>query len=218
MRVKKKVHIFLFVMVIGILTMAGCRENTAATLSGDEAKEALSHADKLYFTGDLDDVNNFSDILADGQVAGYVEESGIFDPRTYIYLDGEKAFYIKYVTDKPINQVDAVTSTTYGYYDMQDQCLGYAQLRLLEDNEYYFVFLDAEGKRKDYYADEDTKIIYNADKEQIGTVTAEIESYFAKLFHIEIDTTGSDTEVAFMDKMVLYSRNAFLLDDLCDGE
>lgn len=41
------------------------------------------------------------------------------------------------------------SGNTYGYYDMDDNCLGYAQERILEsdtlERAYYIVFLDAEG-------------------------------------------------------------------------
>ncbi|MBP8715292.1 MAG: hypothetical protein KBH85_07870 [Lachnospiraceae bacterium] len=72
---KKRSGIFISLLLAGTLAIAGCG-NKQPKLSGDEAKEALNNAEKLYFTGNLSDVNTYSNISADDKTAGYVEESG----------------------------------------------------------------------------------------------------------------------------------------------
>ena len=52
---KKRSGIFISLLLAGTLAIAGCG-NKQPKLSGDEAKEALNNAEKLYFTGNLSDV------------------------------------------------------------------------------------------------------------------------------------------------------------------
>ena len=73
---------------------------------------------------------------------------------------------MKFVTDEPINNIDGVIAgTTYGYYDKNNQCLGYAQKRVFEnenlEREYYLVFMDADGNPKDYLAEQHGEELYN---------------------------------------------------------
>ena len=162
--------------------------------------------------GELDEVNQQGDILADDKVAAYVIESGFFDTKWTVSVDGEDWFYVKYVTDEPVNNVDGVNSgSTYGYYDMDDNCLGYAQDRIIEtdalERDYYMVFLDAEGNpREDYLAEEKGRYLYDYDGNVIGEGYADMDSFFSDACHVEVQT---DTEMNFMDKFAMYMRLFF---------
>lgn len=182
---KKRICIGLLVSCI---VLAGCGRtastNRVLTIS-EAAKEALSTASSVVVKGELDEVNQQGDILADDKVAAYVIESGFFDTKWTVSVDGEDWFYVKYVTDELVNNMDGVNSgSTYGYYDMDDNCLGYAQDRIIEtdalERDYYMVFLDAEGNpREDYLAEEKGRYLYDYDGNVIGEGYADMDSFFS---------------------------------------
>ena len=115
---------------------------------------------------------------------------------------------MKFVTDEPINNIDGVIAgTTYGYYDENNQCLGYAQKRLFEnenlEREYYLVFMDAAGNLKDYLAEERGEELYDYEGNQIGSGKAELKGYIGEKCYFEIDTeTGVSVDA--VDKMAMY--------------
>ena len=203
-------------MILGTLAttvLCGCGGASAIAFSNEEAaKDALNTAGTVHFDGDVKAVNQGTDILADGQVAGYMEETGFFDTKWTVSVDGEDWFYVKYVTDEPINNMEGVNSgSTYGYYDMDDNCLGYAQDRIIEtdalERDYYMVFLDAEGNpREDYLAEEKGRYLYDYDGNVIGEGYADMDSFFSDACHVEVQT---DTEMNFMDKFAMYMRLFF---------
>ena len=117
------------------------------------------------------------------------------------------------MTDEPINDVEGVISgNTYGYYDMNDNCLGYAQKQILEtdtlERDWYTVFMDADGKPKDYLADDDIMRIFDYD----GNVIAMGSFSFGGFFHydeytIELkEEEGSERKMDFGDKMCAFLR------------
>lgn len=61
-----------------------------------------------------------------------------------------------------------ISGTTYGYYDENDKCLGYAQSQCITtadgDRDYYMVFLDADGNAKEYYSKEDGSVLYDKER------------------------------------------------------
>lgn len=208
---KKRICIGL---LLSCIVLAGCGR-TASPIEFDsieDAKEALSTASSVVVKGDLEEVNQQGDILADDKVAAYVIESGFFDTKWTVSVDGEDWFYVKYVTDEPINNMEGVNSgSTYGYYDLDDNCLGYAQDRIIEtdalEREYYMVFLDAEGNpREDYLAEEKGRYLYDYDGNVIGEGYADMDSFFSDACHVEVQT---DTEMNFMDKFAMYMRLFF---------
>jgi len=96
---------------------------------------------------------------------------------------------------------------TYGYYDENNQCLGYAQKRLFEnenlEREYYLVFMDADGNLKDYLAEERGEELYDYEGNQIGSGKAELKGYIGEKCYFEIDTeTGVSVDA--VDKMAMY--------------
>ena len=68
------------------------------------AKEALNTARTVHFDGDVKAVNQCTDILADEQVAGYMEKTGFFNTKWTVSIDGNTWFYAKFVTDESINE------------------------------------------------------------------------------------------------------------------
>lgn len=209
---KKRSGIFISLLLAGTLALAGCG-NKQPKLSGDEAKEALNNAEKLYFTGNLSDVNTYSNISADDKTAGYVEESGFVTKKYTVSVDKKVLFYIvDEVKDYESDDPSVVSSTTWEYFDADGKCLGYAQERYI-DSEYRIVFLDSAGKLKEYHTDENSQIIYNNDNEQIGTVTSKLSHWYGKGFYIQIDTPKSDTDIALYDKIAMYMKNVTWVND-----
>ena len=135
--------------------------------SAGEAKEALNTASEIEIFADLYTESRKTDILADGKVAGTLRGNTVF-------VDGEEWFHMDYVTDDPINNREGVvSSTTYGFYDSENNCLGYAQLRYMDtadgERDIYLVYMDAEGTEANYYASYNGVKLYNGEGEVIGT-------------------------------------------------
>ena len=123
-------------------------------------------------------------------------------------VDGKTWFWMKFVTDEPINNIDGVIAgTTYGYYDENNQCLGYAQKRLFEnenlEREYYLIFMDADGNPKDYLAEEHGEELYDYEGNQIGSGKADLKGYIGEKCYFEIDTEPG-VSVDAVDKMAMY--------------
>lgn len=200
----------LLMAVVTAAMLSGCDGESRVTISDAEAaKEALNTASSVYFEGNLEAVNQDTDILADGAVAGHMEESGIFSTRWTVTVGGETWFYMKIVTDEPINDdTDIyVTAATYGYYDENDNCLSYAQERLMRgDGNYadYVYFMDADGNLRDYCMEETGEYVIDMD----GNVIARADSRADAIgngCHIQIDMEeGCDMQMDFMDKMAMY--------------
>lgn len=215
---KGRLQIGTAMIVSGMLLLTGSFRVEAA-LSADEGRKALENAQVVSMRGDLDDIVADTDIWADGQVAGHVQERGFLNSKD-IVTTGKKEewFYLRYVTDEPINDVEGeVSATTYGYYDMEDNCLGYAQERVVDNEvfprDYYLVFLDAEGNPKDYLADENGSQVYDYE----GNVIATAQYSFGGFLHpdkydIEIkNEEDCGLQMEFQDKMGLYMRIDFYI-------
>lgn len=212
---------FTGLMLAGVVTvvLSGCSgEAETAFPDAETAKTALDDADSVCFEGHYKDVNQKGNVLADGKVAGYMEESGFLNTRWTITIDGQTWFYVKIVTDEWINEdtQEYVSAATYGYYDENDNCLGYAQERAWkgsDDHSYYFCYLDADGNAKDYYSDEYGYCTWDADGNQIATGDYEV-AWTGDDYQVQIDMEeGCGTQIDFMDKTALYIK---LYDELYD--
>ncbi len=206
----KKIGLKKILLAGALATMlCGCVEETETISDAGEATEALNSAASIYMEGDYDEINQIIDILADGVKAGRMEESGLFNTTWTVMAGDETWFYVKFVTDEPVNE-DAdgyISSTTYGYYDADDNCLGYAQLRAKTGDDYdgyYYYFMDAEQNLKDYCMVENGEYFTNLD----GNVIAEVNSVTEILLGgcgIQIDMAeGCDTQIDFTDKLIMY--------------
>lgn len=200
----------LFLAGVVAAMFSGCGETSVVTISDvQEAKEALNTASSVYFKGDLEAVNQKTDILADGAIAGRMEESGFINTKWTVTVGGETWFYMKIVTDEPINEDtdDYVAAATYGYYDENDQCLGYAQKRAIKGDEshaYYFYFMDAEQNLKDYRMEENGEYFTDMDGNMLAGADSG-EDVVGNGCHIQIDMEeGCDMQIDFMDKMEMY--------------
>ena len=198
-------------MILCILAamLSGCgKSDRESYASAEVAKQAMNQCRTFVVEGDLEDVNQEGDILADGKRAGRLKETGILNTKWTVSVDGKTWFWIKFVTDEPINNIDGVIAgTTYGYYDENNQCLGYAQKRLFEnenlEREYYLIFMDADGNPKDYLAEEHGEELYDYEGNQIGSGKAELKGYIGERCYFEIDTEP-DVSVDAVDKMAMY--------------
>ncbi len=200
----------LFLAGVVAAMFSGCGETSVVTISdAQEAKEALNTASSVCFKGDLEAVNQKTDILADGAIAGRMEESGFINTKWTVTVGGETWFYMKIVTDEPVNEDtdDYIAAATYGYYDENDKCLGYAQKRAIKGDEshaYYFYFMDAEQNLKDYRMEENGEYFTDMD----GNMLAEADSgedVVGNGCQIQIDMEeGCDIQIDFMDKMEMY--------------
>ena len=104
------------------------------------------------------------------------------------------------------------SGNTYGYYDMDDNCLGYAQERILEsdtlERAYYIVFLDAEGNvARDYLATEKGNYLMDFDGNKVGEGKAELESFFSDDYVVTV-SADEGTEVDLKDELALCIRRS----------
>ena len=123
------------------------------------------------------------------------------------YSEKKVWFYAKYVTDEPVNHQEGVNSgSTLGFYDMDGNCLGYAQERVDAnwDNAYIVYFLDPDFTPTGLYASEDCKTLWD-DSE---TVLAEGDidwSYSSDMCTITITPTGGK-DVPIFAKIAMYVK------------
>lgn len=192
---KKKATCLLLAAAL-VFALAACG---AEKLTGDEARSALKSAEKLHLTGDLDDVNTFSDILADDRIVGKVQEKGLIDNSMVVSVDGREEFYYKFVTGGEI--MEGRVGTTYGCFDMDDNCLGYMQLRYGDGTSRY-AFLYADGTEKGYYLDDNLTAFTDSGGKRIGTVEAKLDSILTHAFHVTITTSSSSID--YHDKLAVY--------------
>ena len=176
----------------------------------DAAKEALNHATTVTFlTEDLEDADAMGNILADEKIAGYMSQSGLVNIKWTVNVDDQDWFYLKMVTDEPINDVEGVkTGSTYGYYDMDDNCLGYGQERVITpeggEEAWYIQFLDADGNPKeDYYATEDGTMLLDSEGNVIARVDGSIDMTGSGCTINFVMEDGVDQEVDIKDKIVM---------------
>ena len=215
------------ILLLGSMSIGttGCKSESEkiSKLSGQEAISAFRNSESIHLTGDIDDVNTFSDVIADGQNVGEVKEHGLINNRIAYSVDGDEQFYIAYCDydedDKVIEDENYVRSTTYTYYDMDKKRLGYAQDRVLfegDDEWYVMVFLDTEGNMKDYYIepydDRGHKWtiggagVYNMNREKVGEINLELTNVFTDSFVIDMDLGEAAGELSEMDRVAIYWR------------
>ncbi len=188
------------------LALAACG---AEKLSGDDAWAALKDAHEFYLTGDLDDINTFSDILADGKNVGKVQEKGLFNNTMVVTIDGREQFYYRYAKD---DEFWNNATTTYVCCDMDDNVLGYMHL-LYGDGARYYAFCDAQRNEKGYYIDEDLTTFTNAAGEPIASCEAKLDSIATNAFHVEIKTYATQEKIDYIDKLAVYWSAVSLLND-----
>mgnify|MGYP000054842378 CR=1 FL=1 len=194
--------LFAGVMAVALSGCSGASDIEFADT--DAAKAAMNHARSIYLEGNYDAVNQKTDILADGKVAGYLN-------RKTVSINGETWFRYDFVTDEWINEDgdDYIAGNTYGYYDADGNCLGYAQLRSMQqDDEYYYYFMDAEGNLKNYRIEENGYYAWDNDGNVIATGDWHSDfriSFMDDACHVQIDMKDdATTQMDFMDKMVMY--------------
>ncbi len=205
----RKKHLFVLCVLSFALMLTACG-SSYPKLSGDEALAALKSAKTLYFTGDLDDVNTFSDILADEQIVGEVKEKGLINNRMIATIDGKEHCYCKYVSSGDVMQIEH-SGTTYGVYDMDDNCLGYMQQRFGNGTSWY-AFLQADCSEKDYRLTEDVSTLCDSSGHTIGTISRVLDSTVSHAFHVEIKTDDG-AQVDYTDKLIIYWASVSWLND-----
>lgn len=191
-----------------IVLLTGCGTPQMEYDTAEEAKQALVRAQTIEIYVDLYTPRSKTEILADGKVAAVLKGKTV-------YVDGEEWFHYDYVTDDPINEdrEGVSTATTYGYYDKEGSCLGYAQKQCREmpgGYDYYMMFLDTEWNPLPYYSSVDGETLYDENGSVVGTGYAGKEgvSLFRKLYTnvyrtvLETDRDAG-VELDFMYRMAM---------------
>ena len=195
--------------LLACFLLTGCGTPKTEFDSAQEAKEALNTAEIIDIYSNLYTPSSRTKIVADGKVAGYLQGQTV-------YIDGEKWFSINDVTDEPINDMEGVSSgTTYGYYDADGDCLGYAQKRYLDtdtgDREQFLVFLDADGTELPYCSSRLGDKLFDEDGNVVGTGEANwkgvnfLERIYTNIYRTRFETDpDAQLTVDFMDRMAMY--------------
>ena len=198
----------MMTVLTGCLWLTGCGKAPQMEFdSAEEAIEALDTAENIEIYADLYSEKKKTEILADGKVAGYLQGETV-------YIDGEEWFSIDYVTDEPINEDGG---TTYGYYDADGNCLGYAQDRYLDtmdgEKDSFLVFLDADGEELDYCSSRGGTILFDWDGSPVGKGYTGVDGVsFLRRFYTNIYKTTFYTDpeaqltVDFMDRMAMFKK------------
>ena len=192
-----------------MLLLSGCNVASAIEYSSvDEAKEAINNAQVITIDSDLEDANPAGNIKADGKVAGYMENSGFLDIKWTVSIDGQTWFYVKFAPDEPaVNVEEILTATTYGYYDANDNCLGYAQKRVVDTPDgaggYYLIFMDTDGNPKEYYASPNGDILYDGEGSVIGTGESVGDWLGSNCYQQITMVEGNEVQVDFQDKVAM---------------
>ena len=157
----KKGIALIAALIISVLLL-GCEE-AVTYATADDAKAALNGQGVITISGDFSEPNQASDIRVNNGFAGFMRETGLINGKWTISANYEEWFYAKYVTGEPVNHQEGVNSgSTLGFYDMDDNCLGYAQERVDPkwDNAYIVYFLDPDFTPTGLYASEDCKTLW----------------------------------------------------------
>ena len=223
---RKKCIVLCILIATLAINMAGCgsAEDEFPKLKGQEARTVFDQSSDIRLTGDVDDVNTFSDVIADEKNVGEVKEHGFLNNRITYSVDGEDQFYIAFCDfdeeDKEVVESEEyATSTTYTYYDMDGKRLGYAQDRALfqgDDEWYVMVFLDTEGNMKNYYIEpyddwghewaKSGAGVYNMDREKVGEISLDLTNVISNSFSIGMELNDAADELSEMDRVAIYWR------------
>lgn len=231
----KKSIVFWALIALLSTCMAGCgsEKEQFPKLEEQEARTAFGQSSNIRLTGDIDDVNTFSDVIADSKNVGEVKEHGFLNNRITYSVDGEDQFYIAFCDydeeDKVVEDERYAISTTYTYYDMDGNRLGYAQDRALfkgDDEWYVMVFLDTEGNMKNYYIEpyddwdhewaDGGAGVYNMDREKVGEISLELTNVLTNSFSIGMELGDAADELSEMDRVAIYWRCVNEMNDKYD--
>ena len=96
-------------MILCILAamLSGCgKSDRESYASAEEAKQAMNQCRTFVVEGDLEDVNQEGDILADGKRAGRLKETGILNTKWTVSVDGKTWFWIKSHISSYLHHID----------------------------------------------------------------------------------------------------------------
>ena len=200
-------------LAVGIMaSLTGCGAAKIEYEDAAAAQKALNTAQTVSLKGELNQVNQQTNILADDKVAAYVVESGFWNTKWTISVDGETWFCMKEMDDDDVNDVEGVKpGSTYGFYDSEDNCIGYSQVQYMDDSDdeddYYLIFMDEEGILKDYFALADGTAVYDWDGNLIATGSGEKKNMFSDKCNFEIKMEkDSKVQIDFTDKFAIYEK------------
>lgn len=214
---KKILSLVLCLALLFCLCACDAESENTATVDVATGQAMLESASTLSMSCNGHSINKRCNLIVDDQVAGMLQESGFFDSHWNISAGGEDWFYAKFVTDEWINDVEGVISaTTYGFYDMSDNCLGYCQERVV-NGDYWFVFLDTEGNETGSYMNDDGNVVYSADGTMLGTANYTIESYARGTYDVYIMPSGGNT-LSAKERLMLFIRTEKYVDDLVEED
>lgn len=146
-----KKYLSILLALAMCVTFLGCQElegilenaDVKTIESAEEAKAALDGKGEIRLGADYEEINQFEEIWVNNSIAGVLRETGLLNTKWTVSVKQETRFYVAYVTDQPVNDQPGIDSgNTYGFYDAEDNCLGYAQERLNGEGTWQYVFLD----------------------------------------------------------------------------
>lgn len=189
-------------------------------LTGKEARDTLASSKTIYLTGKRRHIHASSDVEADGALVGYVQEKGFFNSRYVYSIDGEKQFYVKYIESDGslFNNNEYTAGETRGYFDMDENCIGYMQeVFQPEKKRGDFFFFDARGKVKPYYIPNFSwtrygAVIYDMDGNEAGHIDVRRKLGWSQRYFIRISLSDdAASALSEMDRIAMYDKTSTLI-------
>ena len=183
-KLSKTLLLLLFTLII-----TGCTPKS--DLPADEVIATLNDISTLYTECKAQSMTPKDQIIIDGKLVGTIKQSGLFNAKWTVNIQDQDLFYIKFVTNGEINKLEnVISSTTYGCYDMNDNCKGYCQERVYGDKDYCYVFLDSEYNEIGYYTDDDCKTLYSSENDEPEyNISYNITSHFLNKYTVTVEPT-----------------------------
>ena len=182
-----KKWIALMLALVLSLGLLGC-ESAPAIEDPEACKRALNGQSAVTLSLNYEATQQATNLVIDGTVAGRLQESGL----------------LNFVTDSLVNQDEEgiVKGTTYGFFDSNDNPIGYMQLRAYpaQGVHYCQVFLDETGTPTGFYAPEDGSALYDIDNAQ----AAHGEFTLGFLSDSTITVTPDGVDIPFWIKLGMY--------------
>lgn len=198
-----KKWIALMLALVLSLGLLGC-ESAPAIEDPEACKRALNGQSAVTLSLNYEATQQATNLVIDDTVAGRLQESGLLNTKWTVSVQKTDWFYMKFVTDSLVNQDEEgiVKATTYGFFDSNDNPIGYMQLRAYpaQGVHYCQVFLDETGTPTGFYAPEDGSVLYDIDNAQ----AAHGEFTLGFLSDSTITVTPDGVDIPFWIKLGMY--------------
>lgn len=190
---KRKLTHSIMLTLLFIVLITGCTPRS--DMSTDDILASLNGISSLDTKCKADSMTPKDKILINESIVGLIKQTGLLNTKWTVSIQDTDLFYVKYVTNEEINDLEnVISSTTFGCYDMNNTCLGYCQERVYTDKNYCYVFLNPDYSEVGYYADDACDYLYSKDNSEAEyTISYKITDHYFNKYDVNIVPTDSCT-------------------------